>query len=175
MADNNGLVLVYTGDGKGKTTAAMGLVLRAVGHDQKAMVIQFLKGRQSGELTALQRWLPQVDVQRFGRDVFVNPDSPADEDVALAAEAMQLAEQATSSGQYDLVVLDELNVANDYGLVREADVLAMLRNRHPQVTVVLTGRGASAAIRDAADMVSEVKEIKHHWRQGIVAQPGIEF
>lgn len=171
---NKGLVLVYTGDGKGKTTAAMGLALRASGHEQRVLVIQFMKGQPTGEVEALRRYLPQVDVRQSGRDVFVDASNPDEIDVALAREAFEQARQATSHGDYDLVILDELNVAIDYGLVPEQDVLAMIQGRQPSVSLVITGRGVSQKIQDIADLVSEVREIKHHWRQGIQAQAGIE-
>lgn len=165
--------MVYTGDGKGKTTAAMGLALRAAGHDQRVLVVQFMKGQPTGEIDALQRFLPQVTVWRSGRDVFVNPDHPDDQDLQLAAETMLQVKQAVAD--YDLVVLDELNVAVDYGLVKEATVVDLLTDKPASVTLVLTGRGASQQIMQLADLVSEIREIKHHWRQGIPAQPGIEF
>lgn len=167
--------MVYTGDGKGKTTAAMGLALRAIGHGQRVLVAQFMKGQQSGEIVAIQRFLPQVEVWRSGRDEFVNPDHPDDVDVALAQETIQQVRHAIGAGQYDLVILDELNVAVDYGLVSEDLVLDLLAERPPSVSVVLTGRGASPRIVASADLVSEVKEVKHQWRQGIPAQPGIEY
>ncbi|NLW17720.1 MAG: cob(I)yrinic acid a,c-diamide adenosyltransferase [Firmicutes bacterium] len=172
--DRRGLVLVYTGDGKGKTTAAMGLVLRAAGHDHRVLVVQFMKGQKTGEVEALRRFLPQVDVLQCGRDVFVDADNPDEIDIRLARDAFERVRLATSRGDYDLVILDELNVAVDYGLIPENAVLEMIEARDPSVSLVLTGRGASPKIQDVADLVSEVKEIKHHWRQGIPAQAGIE-
>ncbi len=167
-------MLVYTGDGKGKTTAAMGLVLRAAGHDHRVLVVQFMKGQKTGEVEALRRFLPQVDVLQCGRDVFVDADNPDEIDIRLARDAFERVRLATSRGDYDLVILDELNVAVDYGLIPENAVLEMIEARDPSVSLVLTGRGASPKIQDVADLVSEVKEIKHHWRQGIPAQAGIE-
>lgn len=172
--EQNGLVLVYTGDGKGKTTAAMGLALRALGHDQRVLIMQFMKGLPSGEITALKRFIPTVDTLQCGREVFVNPDDPEEIDVRMARDAFAHARQVTRESDYDLVILDELNVAVNYGLVREDDVLAMIAAKNPTTSIVLTGRAASKKIMDAADLVSEVKEIKHHWRQGIEAQKGIE-
>ncbi|HBK86619.1 MAG TPA: cob(I)yrinic acid a,c-diamide adenosyltransferase, partial [Firmicutes bacterium] len=118
-----GLVLVYTGDGKGKTTAAMGLALRALGHDQRVLVVQFMKGQPTGEVTALKRFMPQADVVQCGRDVFVDAANPEEIDIRLAREAFERVRQVTSRGDYDLVILDELNVAVDYGLIRESDVI----------------------------------------------------
>jgi len=174
-ATPRGLVMVYTGDGKGKTTAAMGLVLRAAGHDRRILIVQFMKGQPSGEIAALERFLPQVEIWRSGRDVFVNPDQPDDIDLQLADETMRRVKQAVIAGDYDLVVLDELNVAVDYGLIKEQDVLDLLGQKPEPVTLVLTGRGASPQIMQRADLVSEIREVKHHWRQGIPAQSGIEF
>jgi cob(I)alamin adenosyltransferase len=170
-----GLVMIYTGDGKGKTTAAMGLILRALGHDQRVLLVQFMKGQPTGEVAALRRFLPQVEIWRSGREEFVNADNPDEQDVRLASETMQRVMNAVVAGEYDLVVLDELNVAVDYGLVREELVLQLLSEKPASVTLVLTGRGASEAVMRVANLVSEVREVKHHWRQGIPAQPGIEF
>lgn len=167
--------MIYTGDGKGKTTAAMGLVLRAVGHEKRVCIMQFMKGQETGEVEAIKKHLPNVDVWRSGRDVFVNPDNPDDIDIKLARDAFRRAAQAVRSGDYDLVVLDEINVAVSFGLIAEEEVLAMLAERAPAVTVVMTGRGATARMQGAADLVSEVREVKHHWRKGIQAQKGIEF
>ena len=175
MNGQHGLVMVYTGDGKGKTTAAMGLVLRAVGHDQRVLVVQFMKGRPTGEIAALQRFLPQVEVWRSGREAFVDPDHPDEEDVKLARETLEQVGQSVAAGKYDLVVLDELNVAVDYGLVPETLVMDLVASKPQAVTLVLTGRGASPRILEMADLVSEIREIKHHWRQGVPAQSGIEF
>ncbi len=175
MSGRQGLVMVYTGDGKGKTTAAMGLILRAAGHDQRVLLVQFMKGQPTGEVAALKRYLPQVDIWRSGREEFVNPEQPDDQDVRLASETMQRVLQTVTAGNYDLVVLDELNVAVDYNLVREEAVLQLLAEKPKSVTLVLTGRGATEAIMQAANLVSEVREVKHHWRQGIVAQSGIEY
>ncbi|MGI6357360.1 MAG: cob(I)yrinic acid a,c-diamide adenosyltransferase [Bacillota bacterium] len=175
MNDQQGLVMIYTGDGKGKTTAAMGLILRALGHDQRVLLVQFMKGQPTGEVAALRRFLPQVEIWRSGREEFVNADNPDEQDVRLASETMQRVMNAVVAGEYDLVVLDELNVAVDYGLVREELVLQLLSEKPASVTLVLTGRGASEAVMRVANLVSEVREVKHHWRQGIPAQPGIEF
>lgn len=169
-----GLVLVYTGDGKGKTTAAMGLMLRALGHEQRVLLVQFMKGQPSGELEAIKRFLPQVDIIQSGRDVFVDSSDPDEIDITLAQEAFSQVADVARKDDYDLIILDELNVAVDYGLIQEEDVLALIKSRYQALSLVITGRGASKKIQELADLVSEVKEIKHHWRQGIEAQAGIE-
>jgi cob(I)alamin adenosyltransferase len=175
MFGTQGTVQVYTGDGKGKTTAALGLALRAWGHGARVLVIQFMKGRINyGELAAARR-LPGFDIEQYGRETFVDRDEPAAEDVALAREALARARQVVAENAYDLVVLDEVNVAVDYGLVETKEILDLVAARPPEMELVLTGRGAPAAFVEAADLVSEVREIKHYYREGVAARKGIEF
>lgn len=172
---NQGLVLVYTGDGKGKTTAALGQALRALGHGFKVMVIQFMKGRKYGEILAAETCLPNLTSVQCGLDSFVMKDHPAPVDIELARQGLNLAKKAISSGDYHLVILDEINVALDFKLIPLDDVLEMLRNRPRQVDVILTGRYAPPEIIEIADTVSEVREIKHHYAQGIKERAGMEF
>lgn len=171
---DKGLVLVYTGNGKGKTTAALGLALRAVGHGKRVLMIQFMKGGDDyGELQAA-RMLPGFEIVQKGLPTFVDRDHPAGEDVRLAQEGMALAREALG-GMWDLVILDEINVALEYGLVGLSDVLALLDMRRAETDMVLTGRGAHPELVRRADMVSEVLEIKHHYQKGIAARKGIEY
>ncbi len=169
-----GLLMVYTGEGKGKTTAALGQALRAAGHGYRVLVINFMKGRDYGELKAAH-YLPQFEMLKAGRDGFVDRDNPDEEDLRLAAEGMARAKEALSSGQYDLVILDELNVAVHYNLVPLEDLLELINNKRPGVNVIITGRHAHEKIIEMADMVSEVKEVKHHFTAGIGARKGIEY
>ncbi len=169
-----GLVMVYTGDGKGKTTAALGLAFRAAGHGLKVLAVHFLKGRDYGEAKAAEIF-PNFDVVKAGREKFVNRDNPDPEDVKLAKEGLSRAGEAAASGQYDLIVLDEINVALNYNLVSLQDVLELIEKRAPGVNLVLTGRNAPPEILEKADMISEVKEIKHHFASGIKAREGIEY
>jgi cob(I)alamin adenosyltransferase len=170
-----GIVMVYTGDGKGKTTAALGLALRAVGHNEKVMIIQFMKGDSSyGEIQAVRQYLP-IRLEQTGTLNFVDMYNPGEEDLAEAKRGMDLARQAMASGEYDLVILDEINVAMDFNLVAVEAVLDLLKQRPSKVDLVLTGRYAPQSIREAADLVSEVQEIKHHYTKGIPARAGIEF
>lgn len=171
--DRTGIVMVYTGDGKGKTTAAMGLVLRAVGHGHRAAVVQFLKGQPTGEVEALSKYLPNVQVFRYGRDVFVDPNNPDPEDDRLAQQGLAKALELLSSN-LDLLVLDEANVALDYGLINRQSLVEAISNRPRNMTVVITGRGLHSEIERIADLISEVREVRHHWRKGIPAQDGIE-
>ncbi len=169
-----GLVMVYTGDGKGKTTAALGLAFRAAGHGYKILAVHFMKGRNYGEAKAAA-YLPHFDVFKAGREKFVNRDNPDPEDLRLAAEGLSRAKEAALSSAYNLILLDEVIVAINYNLVSMQDVLDLIDKRAPGVDLVLTGRDAPPEIMERADMVSEVKAIKHHYASGIKAREGIEF
>lgn len=171
---SHGLVQVYTGDGKGKTTSALGLALRAVGRGLKVYMIQFLKGEDTGERHAALRLAPEFTIRRFGRCGFVRKGQPDPHDVAQAQEALALARQLIGSGAYDLVILDEINVALYFELLSVAEVLDVLQSRPPHVEVVLTGRYAPPEIIAAADLVTEMKNIKHYYERGIPAREGIE-
>jgi len=176
MSDEKGLILVYTGDGKGKTTAALGLALRGWGHGRRTLVLQFMKGPGNvyGELHAAEK-LPGFDIVQGGRDSFVDAEDPAQEDRELARRTLDKARQALQDGEHDLVILDEVNVAVDFGLVDEDELLRVITARHPATDVVLTGRNASDRVQEVADLVSEVREIKHHYRQGVQSRAGIEY
>lgn len=178
MADGRlerGCVQVYTGDGKGKTTCAFGLAFRAVGQGLRVFIIQFLKGRETGELKAAARLAPELTVRAFGRPGLVNLKSPAAEDLALARQALDLAKSVITAGDHGLVVLDEINVALAYGLLPLAEVLSLLKNRPSQVEVVLTGRSAPPEVIEAADLVTEMRPLKHYWQAGVPARRGIEW
>lgn len=172
--EKKGLVMVYTGDGKGKTTAALGLALRCVGHGGRVMVVQFMKGRTYGELKAA-KLMPGLEILMAGRDVFVNKKNPDKIDVEMAKDGFARAVKYVKSGDYRMVVLDELNMALDYGLVGLKPVLRLIKNCPPGVNLVFTGRAAPEALMEAADMVSEVREVKHHYQQGVAARAGIEY
>ncbi len=170
-----GLTLIYTGDGKGKTTAALGLALRAIGHGQRVFMIQFMKGSpEYGEIQAAP-YLPHFTLVQKGLPTFVKKGNPGPEDLRLAREGLELARQVITAGEHELVILDEINVAVDYGLLKEQDVLELMALKPEEVSLVLTGRYASGKIMEKADMVSEVREIKHHYQQGILSQAGIEY
>jgi len=170
-----GLVQVYTGDGKGKTSAAFGLALRAIGRGLKVYIIQFIKGGfDYGELYVVDR-LPNVTLKAFGRGKFVTQQPPSQEDVRLAEEALQLAEKTIKSGEYDLVILDEINVALNLKLISLEKVLELIKRKPKHVELVLTGRYAPKEIIDAADLVTEMREVKHPFKKGCQAREGIEF
>lgn len=170
-----GTVQVYTGDGKGKTTAALGLALRAWGHGRRVLVIQFMKGRINyGEIIAARR-LPGFEVEQYGRETFVSKENPAPEDQAFARQGWLRAQAAVDGGDYDLVVLDEINVACDFGLVPTAEVLELIKAKPAPLELVLTGRGAPQALLDAADLVTEMRELKHYYKNGLAAREGVEY
>jgi len=169
-------ILLFTGDGKGKTTAAMGMVLRALGHGMRAAVYQFVKDDDTtGELAALQRF-EGAHIVQLGRGFLPDETSPA---FGVHADAARqgLAEvgQDMASGQWDVIVLDEINFAVSKGLVAESDVMAAVKGASPATVVVLTGRGATAGLIELADTVTEMRAVKHGFTQGREAQKGVEF
>lgn len=175
MPERQGTVQVYTGDGKGKTTAALGLAMRAVGHGLSVYMLQFMKGSSNyGELASAAR-LPEFTIEQSGRDEFVDRANPAQVDIDMAADGFSKAREAVSSGRYDMVILDEINVALDFGLIGLDDVLSLVETRPPHVELVLTGRSAHPEIVRAADLVSEVLNIRHHYDAGVTAREGIEY
>jgi cob(I)alamin adenosyltransferase len=170
-----GLVQVYTGKGKGKTSAAFGLALRAIGRGLKVYVIQFIKGGfDYGELYIVDK-LPNLRLKAFGRGKFVTEKPPETEDVELAQEALALAEEVVKNGEYDIVILDEINVALDLKLISLEKVLELIKNKPKHVELVLTGRYAPDEIIEAADLVTEMKEVKHPYNEGFQARKGIEY
>lgn len=171
---SEGLVHLYTGNGKGKTTAAFGLALRVAGRGGRVLIVQFLKGLPTGEVMAVKK-IPEIEVRRFGSERFVDPKRPKEEDIALARRGLQEAAAAMSSGDYRLVVLDEVNVAVAFKLIDEEEVISAVESRHPHTEVVLTGRYAPPSFYELADYVTEFKEVKHPFSSGIPAREGIEF
>lgn len=170
-----GLVQVYTGNGKGKTSAAFGLALRAIGRGLKVYVVQFIKGGfDYGELYIVDK-LPNFKLKAFGRGEFVTEKPPGKEDVELAQEALALAEQVVKSGEYDIVILDEINVAMNLKLINLDEVLELVKNKPTHVELILTGRYAPKEIIKAADLVTEMKEVKHPFNNGYEARKGIEY
>jgi cob(I)alamin adenosyltransferase len=170
-----GIVQVYTGNGKGKTTAAFGQALRAAGQGFRVCVVQFMKGRKYGEFLAAERSLPNLTIHLSGLDSFVMRENPAPVDIELAREGLELARKAVASGDYDMVILDEINVAVDFKLIPLSGVIDLIRTRPPTLDLVLTGRYAAPEIIELADTVSEIREIKHHYNAGIKDRAGIEY
>jgi cob(I)alamin adenosyltransferase len=170
-----GLTQVYTGDGKGKTTAALGLALRAAGSGMRTYIGQFLKGHRYGEVESVQRLAPYITLEQYGLDQWVHVESVTSEQKAAAQQGFAQIRRALTSGQYDIVVADEINIALYFGLLTEDQVLQLIDAKPPQVELVLTGRRAPGAIIERADLVTEMQEIKHPYRNGIPARVGIEF
>jgi len=173
---SKGLIQVYTGKGKGKTTAALGLALRAAGHGLRSAIFCFLKTPDTyGEILGASRVGPEIDIRAVGRETFVDRAHPAREDVRMAQEGFAQAREAVLSGEYDLVVLDEFNLVLDFGLVHLEEVLALFREKPKHVEIVLTGRSAPALVLRAADLVTEMRERKHYYPQGVYARRGIDY
>ena len=178
MSDvHRGLIIVNTGPGKGKTTAAMGTALRAVGNGMKVLMLQFLKGSwHYGELDAVKAFGDNFIMKQMGRGfVKVGGAETDPQDILLVEEAWKEAEQAIMSGQWDLVILDEINYAISYGMLDPAMVVETLRRKPEQVHVILTGRNAHPTIIELADTVTEMKQVKHAYEKGVLAQRGIEY
>ncbi|MGB9521762.1 MAG: cob(I)yrinic acid a,c-diamide adenosyltransferase [Anaerolineales bacterium] len=172
-----GFVQIYTGNGKGKTTAALGLTLRALGAGLRVYIGQFIKGMQYAEIHTLDRlktiFINQIEYEQYGRGCFIWRE-PEPEDTAAAHEGLEKARTVMRSGSFDVVILDEINVALHLGLLQKEEVLSLLESRPPNVELVLTGRYAPDFLIERADLVTEMKEIKHYYTHGIMARDGIE-
>jgi cob(I)alamin adenosyltransferase len=173
-AFETGTIQLYTGDGKGKTTAALGAALRAIGHGGRVVMIQFMKGRLYGELEAA-RSLEGFTIEQHGRDEFVDPKSPDPVDRELAARGWRRAEEVVREGGVDLLILDEINIAVAFGLIELDRVLTFMRRKPPCLELILTGRYAPKEMIELADTVTEMREIRHHYSRGVPARKGIEF
>lgn len=171
----DGCVQVYTGDGKGKTTAAMGLALRAAGAGLRTLILQFMKGQHYSELESVKLLAPHVRIEQYGSPEFCRPDTETfPEHQRLAHEGLRRARGAVHEGEADVIILDEIVTAARFGLIDEGEILDLLKLRPRGTELVLTGRGAGPALIDAADLVTEMREVKHYYREGIQARRGIE-
>lgn len=173
-----GLVLINTGDGKGKTTAALGTVLRAVGYGHRCLIVQFIKGSwMYGELKSIRRLEPEVEFHRMGKGFvgIVDDNLPREEHEKAARDALEFSRQKLASGDYRLVLLDEIFIAVSLGLLSVSDVQSLLDVRPSLTTVIMTGRNAPPEIIERADTVTEMREIKHAFRKGILAQRGVDY
>jgi cob(I)alamin adenosyltransferase len=171
----SGLVYIFTGDGKGKTTAALGTAIRALGHGLRVYIAFFMKGEYPyGERKILSK-LPNVTIASFGEENFVFPDNVQPEQIKQANHALAAARQAMLSGNYDVIVLDEINVAAAFKLVSVDDVLQLIKDKPPNIDLILTGRRADPRLVQAADLVTEMLNIKHPFDKGIQGRAGIEY
>jgi cob(I)alamin adenosyltransferase len=169
------MIHIYTGKGKGKTTAALGLALRAVGHGLKVMMIQFMKGKINyGELEAAKK-LPNFTIEQYGRPDFVNPENPDEEDIRLAKEAFGRACEVIERKEYGVVILDEINVAINFGLIGVKEVIALLKRTPEQTELVLTGRHMPEELAQFADLITECREVKHYFNKGVQARKGFDY
>ncbi len=170
-----GLVQVFTGDGKGKTSAAVGAVLRALGHGLKVFIVLFMKGDYPyGEWDVLRK-LPNVDIARFGFRAFTDPEKVKPEEIEQAKQALSAARVAMLSGTYDLVLLDEVNIAVAWKLVKLNEVVQLIRDKPPNVELILTGRYADKKLVEMANLVTDMVKVKHPFDKGIMARQGIDY
>jgi len=170
-----GFIQVYTGNGKGKTTAALGVALRAVGHGMKVLIIQFMKGNMNyGEMESARRLSPHLTIVRTGRESFVSKSNPDPADILLAREGFALASQAIEKGEVDILILDEINMAIDFGLIPLSDLLELIDSKPGTMELILTGRNARPEILDKADLVTEMVERKHYFNMATGARKGID-
>ena len=175
---NGGIVIVYTGNGKGKTTASLGVALRAVGHGLKVCMVQFIKGEwHYGELNSLKKLEPDFELIVAGKGFIgiIDDDHTFEEHVRAAKTALDIVQQKISLDTFDIIILDEINYALHLGVLQLADVMKILQNRPKHLSLILTGNHASEEIITLADLVTEMKEIKHPYKKGIKAKRGIDF
>lgn len=168
-----GYVQVYTGDGKGKTTAVLGLAVRAAGAGLKVFIAQFVKGAEYSEIKALQRFADLITLKQYGRGCFIHQEA-AEEDIRLATAGLAEVEKIMLSGEYQMIILDEINIATHFTLFPVERVLELIGKKPVGVELVLTGRRADPRVIEAADLVTEMREIKHYYQQGVAAREGIE-
>ena len=177
--DEAGQVIINTGGGKGKTTAALGLAIRSAGHGQKVLILQFIKDAwKTGESKMMERLGPEIEMEQLGKGFIKVEDGKlqiTEEDRKNAEESLRYTIEKISSGKYDLIILDEINNLIAYGLVDLQEIINIIRQRPKGLNLVLTGRGAPDELIDIADTVSEIREIKHAYSKGIKAKKGIEY
>ena len=171
---NQGFIQVYTGNGKGKTTAALGLALRSHGAGKKIFIGQFIKGKHYSELDAIKNCLPNIELKQYGLDCFI-VNEPEEKDFIAAQKGLEEMKEIILSGKYDLVIMDELNIALYYKLFDIETVINILKSKQKHVEIVITGRYAHESILEIADLVTEMKEVKHYFTKGIDARSGIEM
>jgi len=170
-----GMIQIYTGNGKGKTTAALGLALRALGAGKNICVIQFLKTENTCEFKCIKKNLPMIKIKCFGSGKFINKNNISQKEKGIARKAFLETKKAFESNKYDLLVLDELNLAIYFRLIELNEIIGLLENKPKKLEVVITGRYAPKELLKKADLVTEMKEKKHYFKKGIKARKGIEY
>ncbi len=173
MKLKKGYIQVYTGNGKGKTTAALGLALRAAGAGLKVYIGQFIKSGKYSEIKTLKKLKRNIKVEQFGRECFVTK-KPKEKDIALAKRGISIVKNVISKGKYDVAILDEINIALYFKLIPLKDIIEILKNKPKKMEIILTGRHAPKKILKIANLVTDMKEIKHYYKRGIKARCGIE-
>ena len=176
--NEKGLVIVYTGNGKGKTTAALGMALRAIGYDHKVCMLQFIKGSwHYGEMDSSKKLEPNFELIAIGKGFvgILDDNSPREEHEKYAAEALRICREKINSGNYNVVILDEVNYAINLGLIDVQEIIKLIKEKPSNLDLVLTGRDVKEEIVELADLVTEMKEIKHPFKSGIKAKKGIDF
>lgn len=169
----NGYVHIYTGDGKGKTTAALGLIMRASGAGLRVYLGQFIKGGDYSEITALRGKFPDVTVEQYGISGFIK-GNPSEQDIQAAGQGLNKLRQAMLGGKYDIVIADEANCAVTAGLFPVDRLLALITEKPPAIELIFTGRKADPRLIEMADLVTEMKAVKHYFKQGVAGRRGIE-
>lgn len=168
------MIQIYTGNGKGKTTAALGIAFRALGHGKKVFMVQFMKSAKSGEISAAKAF-PGFEIASFGRNCFLHKKSFSQEDKDLALKALAQARNVAFSDEYDILILDELNTAVDFGLVKVEDVIEVIKRGAKKIEIIITGRDAPREFLEIADLISEIREVKHYYQRGVKGRAGIEY
>ena len=169
-----GYIQVYTGNGKGKTTAALGLALRAAGAGKKIFFAQFVKGRIYSETEAVKKYIPGMEIKQYGLESFIL-NTPADKDIDAARKALSEVSRIIEEGRYDLIILDEASIAIYFNLFTVSELIDAIKNKKPETEIVITGRNAPAELIEIADLVTEMKEIKQYYTKGVKARKGIEY
>lgn len=173
MENNKGFIHLYTGNGKGKTTAAIGLSIRAVGAGKRVFIAQFVKGMHYAELDTIKR-IPEIEIHQYGLDCFIK-NEPSHKDIEAAQKGLAEVSKVLSKNNFDVLILDEICIALHFHLVDEDHVLNILKAKPDNMEIVLTGRYAPKSLYEIADLITEMKEIKHYYTEGILARKGIEY
>lgn len=169
-----GYIQVYTGNGKGKTTAALGLALRAAGAGRRVFIAQFVKGRNYSEIEAIRKYLPDMEIKQYGLECFIFKN-PTRDDIDAAREGLSAVSEILASGQYDMVILDEATIAVHYNLFSVEELIGAIKKKKEETEVIITGRNAPGKLMEMADLVTEMKEVKHYYTRGVKARKGIEY
>jgi cob(I)alamin adenosyltransferase len=174
--NKKGFIQIYTGNGKGKTTAALGIALRAAGQGLNVLILQFMKRQKNiGEIRILESAHLPIKIEQYGRRVFFKSRTCEPMDIHMAQKGLEAFQKAMRGGEYDLIVLDEINMAIYFGLLNLKEVIRAVENKPPDLHLILTGRGAKTELIEIADLVTEMREVKHYFNQGLVAQKGLEY